>query len=191
MPARRYATRHNAADRFHCFSINSFHWRPLLISNLRKAWLASAMNHACAEHQVRLEAYSMVPWGIMVLVRPKRIETDLRLWADDVKGRFTERWMETRPLKRRVEHRSFHIHTPGGSKEFRLWQPFLNRYAYADSRRCIDRLIDKCHAESSSVERSGIWTSVHWQRYSEDWTRASLDGNDRDLAVKRRTGRTA
>lgn len=107
VPTRWHTTRSNTLGRAHAFSLNSFHWRPLLVGYLRKAWLAEAVKRISMAYEVNLMAYCFVPLGAMLVVIPRSKETDLRLWAEDIKKEFTRHWLETRPFKRAHEQRIF------------------------------------------------------------------------------------
>lgn len=172
VPTRRYSTRCNTKGRAHFFSLNSFHWQPLLVGDLRKAWLAQAVKRISTNYRVSLMAYSFVPRGALMVVKPTHADTDLRYWADDIKEDFTQRWLAARTLRRAQEHRSFQIVGANGSKCFRLWQPFLNRYSYADSNRCMERLIRRCHEEPllagvAQDLREWRWSSVSWRSFEQ------------------------
>ena len=102
---------------------------------------------ACRHGHVDLEAATLLPDRIMLVLRPRRIEIDLRTMLGNLKNDFCVRMNEVmRPDDRFYLH-CFRIREKDGSLGYRFWSDGMTQYAYADSSAERQRRIQYCHQE--------------------------------------------
>lgn len=161
VPARKYTRSCNREGRSHFLALNTFHRRPLFEREHFCAGMLDLLPKICRQDRVELEAATLLPDRVMMVLRPKVLEINLRTWLEDLKAAYCVRMKDImRPDDRRYLH-CFRVREFDGSLNYRFWSEGLTQYGHADSEEERQSRIQYCYTEP--VRRGLVDIPERWR----------------------------